>query len=624
MRKSSSTVRANANRLARDALREAFHVLTPPPKMTISEWADDRRFLSPESSAEPGKWNTGRLEYLRGIMDAVGDPSIHTVVIKTASQVGKTSALENVLGYHIDLDPAPILLVVPTLELADAYSKDRLKPMIRDCPVLLAKVGDPDLRNHDNRLRHKIFPGGHLTLAGANSPASLSARPIRIVLGDEIDRWPVSAGDEGDPLKLAAKRTEAFWNRRKVWCSTPTRKGFSRIEREYEASDQRRFWVPCGHCGDYQLLMWASVRWESKQPKTAVYVCEACGTVWDERDRRLAIELGEWRAEKETNGVAGFWLNGLYSPWTVLPEKVQEFLDAKGKPSLLQVFTNTFLAEEWEEDAERINAHGLAERVTKEYEDGGVAPSGVYVVTAGVDVQDDRLEIERVGWGRGEESWSLDYTILYGDPSTSMLWKDLDELLTTNTVTQDGRQIPVNATCIDTGGHHTQAVYRYVKRRVNRKVYGIKGASKRGLAVWPKRASKTNIGKIELWLIGVDAAKDEVYGRLKIDEPGEGFCHFPAGRDSEYFKQLTAERVETRYERGTPYRVYVKDPSVRNEALDCRVYAYAALEALNVRWGRLLAAVHAVSPELRSDQDDEPPPSPRRRRSRIVKSSVVI
>lgn len=576
-----------------------MQVWTPPPSLTVSEWADTERMLSAESSAEPGRWSTARAEYLRGPMDAVSDPEVGDVVLMMASQVGKTSLEENVVGFHVDQDPSPMLVVLPILELAAAFSKDRLAPMLRDTPALQGRIGEARSRDGDNTLLHKMFPGGHITLAGANSPASLSARPVRVVLGDEIDRWPASAGTEGDPLRLAKKRTEAFWNRKHIWASTPTLKGLSRIEAAYQESDRREFWVPCPHCGEYQTLVWAQVRWPEGEPERALYHCPHCGSEWTEGERKQAVALGEWRASAPFHGTAGFRLNGIYSPWTRLGEKAREWLEAQGRPAQLQVFINTFLAETWEEDAERVDAHALEARAEDWAQDGPSnspegaltvpAPADVLVITCGVDVQDDRLEVERVGWGLEEESWSLEHRILYGDPSAPELWKALDDYLTTSTPTADGRKVAVSCTAIDSGGHHTQAVYRFCGPRFGRRVYAIKGSSTAGAPVWPKRASKNNKARINLFMVGVNAAKDMVTARFKVAHPGPGYCHFPKGRDGEYFRQLTAERVVTRYSRGGfPVREWRKEPSQRNEALDCRVYAYAALVGLNVKWGHVL------------------------------------
>src|SRR5262245_47717827 len=313
--------------------------LRPPPRLTVSEWADTERRLSPEASAEPGAWRTDRAAYQRAIMDSVTDPRVHTVVAMLASQVGKTELLLNVIGYFMQHDPSPLLVLQPTLEIAEAFSKDRLAPMVRDTPALRELVKDVRSRDAGNTLLHKQFPGGHITLAGANSPASLASRPIRIVLCDEVDRFPASAGTEGDPVTLAKQRSATFWRRKLVLVSTPTLKNLSRIAAAYEQSDRRRYLVPCPSCGARQVLDWAHVRWPKGRPEAAVYVCD-CGAEWGDGLRLAAMTRGAWEAQAPANGTAGFWLSALYSPWTRLGELAREFVEATPHATRLQAFTN--------------------------------------------------------------------------------------------------------------------------------------------------------------------------------------------------------------------------------------------------------------------------------------------
>lgn len=581
--------------------------LAPPPKLKISEWADKFRRLSSEASAEPGQWMTQRAEYQRGIMDALSEPGVDRIVLMTSAQVGKTELLNNIVGFHVSQDPAPILVLQPTLEMAETWSKDRLAPMLRDTPCLRDRVADPRSRDSGNTLLHKKFLGGHVTAVGANSAAGLASRPIRIVLADEVDRYPVSAGTEGDPLSLAVKRTTTFWNRRIVMCSTPTIKGLSRIEAEWEKSDQRRFYAACPHCQHEQQLVWGQVKWPEGRPKQAQYFCAECGAGWSDAERRAAIRWGKWKATNPGARTVGFHLNELYSPWSTVGDVAAAFLEAKRSPETLKTWVNTALGETWEEDAEGVDTHSIAARV----EDwGDSAPTGVYVVTCGVDVQDDRLEVERVGWGPGEESWSLDHKIIYGDPSTVQVWEELDAYLHEKTRRADGMELPVHATCVDSGGHHTQTVYAYCKERFNRRVYAIKG---RGDGpVWPKRAQSNNKVRANVFMVGTAAAKDNIYARLKGDMPGPGYCHFPKGRDAAYFEQLTAEVVQTKYVKGFPTRVYVLPTGKRNEALDLRVYAYAAFLSLNVRWGAVLGALapKPTTPRADSGEGETAPEAP--------------
>ena len=514
-------------------------------------------------------------------MDAVSDPEVHTVVVMSSAQVGKTEVLLNILGYHIDQDPAPILALQPTLEMAQAFSKDRMVPMVRDTPALKGKIRDARSRDSGNTVLHKSFTGGHVTMAGANSPSSLASRPIRIVLCDEVDRYPASAGTEGDPVKLAAKRSRTFWNRKLILTSTPTIKGQSRIEMAYEASDRREYWVPCPHCGEHQVLRWSQVRWPEGRPEDAQYACIECGVLWSDGERWSAVYQGEWRARGETKGVAGFHINELASTMSKLGETAVAFVEAKRDPSLLQVWVNTSLGETWEERGDTVEAEGID--ALREPYGPEALPEDVRFLTAGVDTQDDRLELEILGWGEDEESWGVEYHVLYGDPAQPAVWTELDGLLSGTWETDSGRKLRVVGAAIDSGGHHAEAVLRFCRSRFRRRVYAIKGQAGQGKPVWPLRASRTKT-RDSVFMVGVDTAKDAIYARLQIEEPGPGYCHLPAdpitGYDADWAEQVTSEQRMTRYREGRPYTVWVLPKGKRNEALDCRVYAYAALKSL--------------------------------------------
>ncbi len=563
--------------------QETAKAWLPPPKLTVSQWADSVRKLSPESSAEPGQWRTDRAPYQRGIMDAFNEPTIHTVTIMCSAQVGKTEILNNIVGYFVDQDPAPMLVLQPTLEMAQAWSKDRLAPMLRDTPALKGKVKDPRARDSGNTMLHKQFPGGHITMAGGNSPASLASRPIRIVLCDEVDRYPASAGAEGDPVNLARKRSTTFWNRKLLLTSTPTIRGISRIEAAFEVSDQRRYFVPCPHCQGFQSLCWANVKWEKDKPEAAYYECEHCHADIQHSQKMTMLLRGEWRITATSRGIAGFHLNEIYSPWVTWSEMVINFLEAKKLPETLKTWVNTSLGETWEETGVTIAEDALYQR--REYY-GPDIPQKAVILTAGVDVQNDRLEIETVAWGPGEESWSVRYDILRGNPAEEILWHELDTVLFRKFQHESGIPLEIRATCIDTGGHHTMQVYRYCKRYPFR-VLAIKGSSQIGKPI-VSRPTRSNMGKVDLYAVGTDTAKALIYSRLKIQEAGPGYCHFPVSNtlgvynaDLEYFRQLTAEKMITRHRLGKAYIAFEKPSGVRNEALDVRVYATAALYILN-------------------------------------------
>lgn len=589
--------------------------LAPPPRLTVSEWADRYRHLSRESSAEPGRWVTDRAPYQRGILDAFSDPLIEKVVVMSSAQVGKTEIVNNVVGYFIDRDPAPILVLQPTQQMGEAWSKDRLAPMLRDTPRLRGKVKDPRARDSGNTLLHKSFPGGHITISGANSAASLASRPIRVVLCDEVDRYPASAGTEGDPVGLATKRTSTFWNRKLGEFSTPTVKKFSRIEQSFEHSDRRRFHAPCPHCEHMQTLRWENLQWENGDPETAAYACESCGCLIEENSKPEMLRRGVWVAENPGHRTAGFHLNALYSPWARWPELVREFLEAKGNPERLKVFVNTVLGETWEEAGERVSTESLAAR---KHAYRAQVPEGVGLLTAGVDVQGDRLEIKVKGWGRGEESWLVHWEQLFGDPGREEVWQQLEELLTREWKHEGGAVLRIMAACIDSGGHHTENVYRFVKPRQSRKVWAVKGSSQPGrpLVGRPSRANKHGV---KLLPIGTDTAKDAIFTRLKVLEPGPLYMHFPEWLDDEYFAQLTSEKVVTRYVKGRPIRSYEKTRP-RNEALDLEVYAMAALVSLGTpviqNLGGYVDRVQAEGAQARAASSEEPevaaPDSPRR------------
>lgn len=561
---------------------QALKTAAPPPDLTISEWADEYRRLSPEASAEAGKWSTSRAEYQRGMMDAISDPRIEKVVLMTSAQIGKTEIINNICGYHVHQDAAPMLVVQPTLEMAKSWSQERFAPMIRDSDVLANIIGDPRSRDSGNTILHKVFRGGHISIAGANSPSGLASRPIRVVLCDEVDRYPLSAGTEGDPVELAKKRSTTFWNRKIIMVSTPTEKGASRIEKAFAESDQRYFYVPCPDCNSEQVLKWENVRWENSDPSTAYYCCFECGSIWDDAKRYNAVKNGKWVATHPSSSVAGFHLSALYSPWTSLAQGVQDFINAKGDPMRLKAWVNLYLGETWEEQGERIDEYDLFQR--KEYYEDNV-PNGVLVLCAGVDVQDDRLAYEILGVGKGEETWSIAYDEIYGDPSSAELWSLLDEVLGQTFVHPKLGEMTIRASCIDSGGHYTQQVYNYVKRRTGRRVFAIKGVGGEGKPIIGK-PSKNNIGKINLFPVGTDTAKELIFARLKITEEGAGYCHFPIERSEEYFRMLTSEKKVTRYFKGRPRREWVKVRQ-RNEALDCRVYALAALQLMGLNLDNL-------------------------------------
>lgn len=509
-------------------------------------------------------------------MDAVSDPRIQEIWVMKSAQIGWTEILGNVVGYHMDQDPAPILLVQPTLDIGEAWSKDRLAPMLRDTPCLSVKVQDSRSRDSGNTLLHKQFPGGHITIGGANSPAGLASRPIRVVLFDEVDRYPASAGTEGDPINLGKKRATTFWNRKVLAGSTPTIKGASRIEAGFNASDQRYFFVPCPHCSVFQRLVWAQVQWNENDPDSAAYACVHCGVLLVDTDKPEMLRRGEWRSTKPFDGIAGFHISELYSPWVTWRTMVRGFLEAKRLPETLQTWINTSLGETWERDAETVEPDSLLER--RESYDSQSIPEGVRLLTVGGDTQDDRVEVQLVGWGFDEECWILEQKVFLGDPGKPALWAEVDAYLLSRFSTEDGRELLIDAAAIDSGGHNTQAVYQFVIGRKARRVWAIKGIGGPGKLVWPKEATRTAKSRAKVYSIGVDTIKAVLYGRLStVDEHGPGYIHLPASVDEKFCTQLTSEKSYTKYVRGRPQVVWEpRAAGIAQEAQDCWNYAYAA------------------------------------------------
>jgi phage terminase large subunit GpA-like protein len=571
-------------------LKASINKLKPPKQLTISEWADTNRRLDSQSSAEAGRWYTSRAEYQRGMMDACSDPNNTEVVIMAGAQLGKSEALLNIIGYHIDNDPSPILFLQPTVEMAQSFSKDRVtNGLLNSTPCLKDKVKSPKSRDSGNTTLHKSFSGGALSMVGANSPSGLASRPIRIVLCDEVDRYPTSAGNEGDPIQLARKRTATFFNRKIIMVSTPTNKGASRIEDAFEGSDKRFYNVPCKHCEHPQVLKWSNVIWNKDDPDSAQYMCEECSTLWSDSDRRWAIRNGKWIATDEFKGKAGFHISALYSPWTPLADGVKDFLSMKKNPEQLRVWTNTYLGESWEDEGDQVDDLTLAER----REEMPYIPQDVVLLTAGVDTQDNRLEMTLTGWGKDDESWVISHKTLYGDPSTPQLWASLESHIFRKFESEDGREMEIRATSIDSGGHFTNSVYQFCKKHTGRRVFAIKGIGGDGKPI-VGRPSKNNIARCPLFSVGVNTVKDLLFARMKIKELGAGYIHFSDELDDEYFKMLTAEKAVTKYHKGFKRREYIK-LRPRNEALDCFVYSIAAYAIIGVNVNALADRLKAES-----------------------------
>ena len=552
---------------------------TPPKNLKISDWADHYRKLSPESSAEAGQWRTDRAEYQREIMDAFNEPDIQRIIFMKSAQVGATEILLNVIGYYIDQDPAPMLIMQPTLAMAQAFSKDRLATMIRDSDKIRDCVKDARSRDSGNTVLSKKFAGGNLNIVGSNSAAGLASRPIRIVLADETDRYESSAGAEGDPISLATKRTTTFWNKKIYMCSTPTIKGLSRIETAFEESDKRYYNVPCPECNTKQILKWKNVIWDEGKPETAAYACQECGSVIDESKKQWMLKHGEWIATAPKSDTAGFHISELYSVWSTWADMAKNFLEAKKQPEMLKTWINTALGESWEEQGDTVEYETLLERRLN-YDSTSI-PEEVLIIVAGCDTQKDRIEVTLTGFGRNYQAWVIDHLIFWGDPNANNVWQDLDAFLKKRFKTESERIIPISCTCIDSGGLSTNQVYQFTKPRQARRIFAVKGLSVAGKPI-ANKPSFVGKNKAVLYGVGTDSAKEAIFARLTTDVD-KTTLHFPSDVDEEYFKQLTAEKRVAKFIRGRKSLVW-KQIRPRNEALDCLVYCFAAIYILNPNW----------------------------------------
>ncbi len=589
--------------------------VTPAPLENIADWSDQFRQIA--KGPEKGPWRTARTPYLREPMACMSEGSgIERVVMQFATQLGKTEVLYNTIFQRIHRSPMDMMIVQPTLADSKDHSRERFMPTVRRMPEIAARLSKPSSRDESATWQTKSLAGGAtLFFAGANSARSLASKPLGLVCCDEIDGYPLDVDGEGDPLTLIGERMSNYSDRKLLLCSTPTIRDFSRIESEYLASDRRRYFVPCPHCGEFQHLEWGSdsewgIKWlkdvnGSARPETAVYVCRHCGAAIQEHCKTDMLSAGEWRAEfpgAQMGTVAGFHLNKLYSPvgwrsWRWMVAKWGEARKAAqdGDTTKLKSFLNTSLAETWEEQGDRADQHALHKRA----EDIPLRQVtwGHFVMTMGVDTQGDRLEAYLWAWGRGMERQLVDRAVFYGDPALpesdpGSPWAQLTDYRRTPVLHASGRAVPLLAVFVDSGGHHTQAVYAYGRAHQHSHVYPVKGMSVAGKAILGKpsdqdvtwRGTKLK-GGVKLWPIGTDTAKSEIYGRLRTEQPGPGYVHLSRHLAPEVFEQLTAERLVTRYSKGRSRLEWIKPNGRRNEALDCAVYALAAAHFVGIdRW----------------------------------------
>lgn len=587
--------------------------LKPLPKTSVSNWADNHRMLSSGISAEPGKWKTSRAPYQKDIMNAFTEPGIHRVVVKSSSQIGKSDMMNNVIGRFAHLDPCAIMMIQPTIDMAQDYSKTRIAPMIRDTKVLNNLFYDVKSRDANNTILSKVFPGGRLIMCGANSPAGLASRPIRILLADEVDRFPDSAGTEGDPVDLAAKRMTTFWNSCMGLFSTPTNEGSSRIDEEYLAGTQEEWQHKCPNCGEYHLLRHIDMTVDYKEIKTpsgkktvivndVKWRCPHCGFSFSEKEMKQTPQKYISRnADALKNGIRSFFVNGFTSPWMTWTRIMREWLEAKGDPEREKVIMNTVFGESYKQKG-AFEDEQIFLRRRESYR--AELPNGVLLLTAAIDTQDNRLEYEVVGWGKEEECWGIRKGIVLGAPNQDRTWKEIDNILDKTYHFADGKGLKVVRTFIDSGGHYTSDVYNYCQKNFHKQRFAIKGRGGPGIPLIYKIA-KANNAKAPLILLGVDDGKQQIMDRLSIDSPGPLYFHFPQdegikelsnrGYDDLYFKGIISEHKKVYKRNGVLREVWETTKNVRNEPLDLRNYNLACMKSLKPDWVKLEMLVNGMS-----------------------------
>lgn len=595
--------RRGAARLNR-AMRKALSGMTPPDDLTVSQWAEAKRRLSAESAAEPGPWRTERTPYLREPMDAFTDPKVRHIVMVAASQVGKSEFLNNCIGYIIDEDPGSILFIHPTTIDAQEYSKLRIAPMLRDSPALRQKIAAPKSRDSHNTILQKAYPGGILTMCGSTEAHALASKPIRYVFGDERDRWATSAGNEGDPWDLAMARQTTFYNAKAVEVSTTTIKNASAIESAYYTGTMERWNSKCPHCGEYHEIRWSDIRFEydeiivshkkTYKVKKVYYTCPGCGCISTEAEMKRAP--AKWIAENPEaygQGTRSFWLNAFVSQWASWESIVLKYLNALGSTKKMQVVFNTCFGEPWEDRGDIEDEDSLLARREDYGKDKNgepvELPPGVLVLTAGVDTQDDRMEYEIVGHGFFGETWGIEKGIVMGRPDDDATWNKLDEVVFDRVMRfENGVGLRVSMSFVDEGGHFTQSVRAQCNARISKKVFCIKGMPRQDKPyISPPKKQKIFVNQIAVgtcwqYQLGVDSGKEIIMDNLRVQTPGQKYCHFPKRDDygSAYFAGLLSETKVYDPNKKQPWSWKKIPGHERNEPLDCRNYALAAFKAL--------------------------------------------
>jgi phage terminase large subunit GpA-like protein len=546
-------------------------------------------------------------------------PSHLFLVGLTMIPTHNTEAGTNWILYAMDVTPGPFLAVQPTEGTATRWSKQRVGPSLEACAQLKGKVKRASGNTAGSSILQKDYPGGTLVISGANAPAALASMPIGNVYADEIDRYPLDVGEEGDPLDLIRQRTATYPRAKIFYTSTPTLLMSSKIWALYQQSDQRVLEVPCPHCGELQEIRFENLRWPRGSPEEVALYCVACTKAIPELHKTWMLANASWIARKPGHWRHGYHLSSLYSPlgwlsWMVIARRFEECgTDVEKKKS----FTNTILGLPWEESGETIAAEFL-ERRKEQY--AGQVPDRVLLLTLAVDVQAARLEIEVCGWGRDEESWGIEYRTILGDPAelvgpepgTPSVWDQLEEYRKQVWRRADGREMRVACVTIDSGGHYTDTVYEYTRPRERQRVFSVKGSSIAERAILTKPTRNTR-NRAALFVVGVDKAKELIYSRLRLEGSGPGSCHFPSdsysGYDAAYYAGLTSEKRVIKHLHGYPVLRWEKPRDARNEPLDLRVYGTAAIRILKPAWDILEARMAGVTaPPIRVESTPVPVP----------------
>lgn len=623
------TSKAAARRLTK-AISRGLAGMQPPENLSVTEWAECKRYLSTEASAEPGLWRTSRTPYLRAIMDAFTDPKVRHIVFVAASQVGKTEVINNMIGYIIDQNPGSILFVHPTTIDAREFSKLRIAPMIRDSPALRRKISAPKSRDSGNTLLQKSYPGGILTLCGSNEAHALASKPIRYVFGDERDRWAISAGTEGDPWELAMARQTTFYNAKAVEVSTCTIRGSSAIAKSFAKGTMERWKSKCPHCGEYHEIQWKNIRYDVEETvvnhertytvSNIMWICPGCACVSDETTMKK--QPARWEADNPAayaNGVRSFWLNAFVSPWASWESICLKYQNALGDSGKMQVVYNTCFGQLWEDRGDTQDPDTLMGR-REIYE--AELPEGVLVLTAGVDTQDDRFEYEIVGHGHFGETWGIEKGIIMGRPDDPATWDSLDMMVFDRVLRfKDGLGLKVSISFVDEGGHFTGEVRRFCQQRIQKKVYCIKGfpGPDRPFTSPPKKQKiiikNRYLGTVWQYQLGVDSGKQMVMDNLKVQAPGPKYCHFPLRDDygAMYFNGLLSEHLVPEGKTRQRWVWQKIQGHERNEPLDCRNYALAAYKVLPVDLDAVDRRLQRARGKAISSEAHPRPQQPRRR-----------